>query len=214
MGDRRQAVLDVLRSAGSPMSIADLAQGLDVHPNTVRFHLRALTGSGRVERVPPTRTSPGRPPLMFRVRPGMDPAGPRHYRQLADALASHMEVGERPTHDATEAGRAWGMRMAGPAEGQASTDDEGSTDRLVEVLDELGFSPRRARAEGRTQIELRHCPFLELVPKHQPVVCRVHLGLMQGVLTALGSTQGVARLEPLVEPDLCLASLDRTGVAS
>ena len=48
---RRREVLRVLRDSMSPLSIAQIAERLDVHPNTVRFHLDALADAGRVERV-------------------------------------------------------------------------------------------------------------------------------------------------------------------
>jgi hypothetical protein len=33
----------------------------------------------------------------------------------------------------------------------------------------------------------------------------MHLGLMQGAMTAMDATVSVDRLDPFVEPDLCLA---------
>ena len=55
-----------------------------------------------------------------------------------------------------------------------------SINRLVELLDELGFAPQRRTAHGQPQIGLRHCPFLELAQDRSAVVCPIHLGLMQG----------------------------------
>ena len=85
---RRHDVLKVLRAAHSPMSIATIAETLEVHPNTVRFHLDTLVSTGRVERVAPDRKGPGRPALLFRATQRMDPGGPRHYRLLAEILAA------------------------------------------------------------------------------------------------------------------------------
>ena len=83
---RRRDVLRVLRAAPGPMSIVAIAKVLDVHPNTVRFHLDTLVSDGRVEHVEPDRKRPGRPPLMFRAIRQMDRGGPRHYRLLAEIL--------------------------------------------------------------------------------------------------------------------------------
>jgi predicted ArsR family transcriptional regulator len=55
---RRRDVLRVLRVATSPMSIVAIAETLDVHPNTVRFHLDTLVSTGRVEQVAPDRKGP------------------------------------------------------------------------------------------------------------------------------------------------------------
>lgn len=214
MADRRNAVLSTLRSSESPMSILDIARHLGVHPNTVRFHLQVLVDGGRVERVEPTRATPGRPPLMFRAHRGMDPAGPRNYRLLADALATRMSADADTTEKAIEAGRAWGSRLAEATSGESVTNDGQATDRLVGILDDLGFSPQRRSSAGESQIGLRHCPFLDLVPKHADVICPVHLGLMRGAMTALGARVTVERLEPFVEPDLCLAHVGRANAAS
>ena len=199
MTDRRRDVLAALRSSDSPMSIIEMARQLDLHPNTVRYHLRSLTDDGQVEQVEPARHSPGRPPLMFRAHRGMDPSGPRNYRLLAEVLAADLSADPDPTARALEAGRAWGR-------GLVNTDR--SVDRLVEILDDLGFSPERRSSSGESQIALRHCPFLDLVEDQARVICPVHLGLMQGATT--GAPVTVERLEPFVEPDLCLAHLSPT----
>ena len=75
--------MTALRVSGSPMTIAEIADRLEVHPNTARFHLESLLRSRHVEQVDGTVVGPGRPPLVFRARRGMDPAGPRSYRLLA-----------------------------------------------------------------------------------------------------------------------------------
>ncbi len=214
MAERRQAVLDTLRSSGSPMSIVDIARRLRVHPNTVRFHLQVLASDGRVERVEATRSMPGRPPLMFRAHRGMDPTGPRHYQLLADVLATSLSADVDGVDKAVEAGRAWGSRLVETSSEQSARDDDQATDRLVRILDDVGFSPERRTSAEASQIRLNHCPFLDLVPQHEGVICPLHLGLMQGALTSMGAEITIARLDPFVEPDLCLAHLGRADAAS
>jgi len=41
------------------MGVAELAEALGIHVNTVRFHLDKLAASGQVERVEPARGTPG-----------------------------------------------------------------------------------------------------------------------------------------------------------
>lgn len=214
---RRDAVLDVLRGADEPMSIVEVAERLDVHPNTVRFHLAALEERGRVERATSPTTSPGRPALRFRAGRGMDPDGPRSYRVLAELLVSSLAEGPRTRERSLEAGRAWGRRTA-TASGPRPRSRRAVIRRLVALLADLGFAPESRIEGGEQQIMLRHCPFLELVDQRRDVICPVHLGLMQGSLAELGEKTGeteksgetgvtVEALEPFVEPDLCLAHL-------
>ena len=207
MSDRRLEILDVLRSGRLSMSIVEIAGRVGVHPNTVRFHLRSLVGDGRVEQVEDTRSTPGRPALMFRAHVGMDPTGPRNYGLLAGALAGLLAADPDPGGRTTEAGRSLGRRLVGSdtdAEEGAVMTDQQAAGRLVALLDDLGFAPKPDPGRAGT-IGLRHCPFLDLVPEHAAVICPLHLGLMQGALDALGAGITVTRLEPFASADLCLA---------
>ncbi|WP_459971729.1 helix-turn-helix transcriptional regulator [Mycobacterium sp. MUNTM1] len=199
----------LLRASPDPMSIAGIATVLGVHPNTVRFHLDGLVADGQVEHVELDRKGPGRPPLMFRAVRQMDRGGPRHYRLLAEILATAFATERDPGPKALAAGRAWGQKME--AELPAVPDDadgaEEAIARLIDVLDELGFAPERRVSNGEQQVGLRHCPFLELAENSSSVVCPVHLGLMQGAMQTWGAPVSVDRLDPFVEPDLCLAHL-------
>ena len=122
-----------------------------------------------------------------------------------------MQSFRREQAERVAAGRAWGLRLESglksPPEGATSAEE--SIDRLVEVLDELGFAPERRVSSGDQQVGLRHCPFLELAETRTTVVCPIHLGLMQGALETWGAPVSVDRLDAFVEPDLCLAHITR-----
>lgn len=203
---RRLDVLRALKETSGPASIKDLADRLDVHPNTVRFHLESLVDAGQVERVELTHRGPGRPPQLFRAVPGMDPAGPRSYQVLVEillqALVDDPEAGRR----AAEAGRAWGRRY-GAALSQAQGGDPSgvaeSMDRLGALLDDIGFAPE----VEESRIGLRHCPFLEVATAQPQIVCAIHLGLMQGAVGEWQAPLTVDHLAPFIEPDLCVAHI-------
>ncbi|WP_231986388.1 metalloregulator ArsR/SmtB family transcription factor [Mycobacterium sp. E2479] len=205
----------LLRAAPDPMSIAGIADVLGVHPNTVRFHLDSLVVDGQVEHVELDRKGPGRPPLMFRAVRQMDRGGTRHYRLLAEILAKAFAAERNPGPKALAAGRAWGQKMS--TELHSLPDDADSAEEaiahLIDLLDELGFAPERRVSNGEQQVGLRHCPFLELAENSSSVVCPVHLGLMQGAMENWGAPVSVDRLDPFVEPDLCLAHLTLQGAA-
>lgn len=200
-GGRRGEVLAALRSATVPLSILDLAAQLDLHPNTVRFHLDALVGARQVERVRSPRAGRGRPAQMFRAHSGMDPAGPRNYRLLADILVAQLDAEPAPAAHALAAGQRWGRRLA--ESGDRADTAHQAVDGLVYALDELGFAPDADTSDDR--IRLRHCPFLEMTAARTATVCPIHLGLMQGMLEARQAPVTIDDLEPFAEPDLCLA---------
>jgi predicted ArsR family transcriptional regulator len=207
---RRRQVLRILRASSAPMSIVAIADELGVHPNTVRFHLDSLVAAGHVVQVEPGRKGPGRPALMFQPVRQMDRGGTRHYRMLAEILSAALAAEPDPSAKAVAAGRAWGLRE--PESGLQSppgdvVSAEESIDRLIEMLDDLGFAPERRATTGEQQIGLRHCPFLELAETRTNVVCPIHLGLMRGALETWAAPVSVDGLEAFVEPDLCVARL-------
>jgi predicted ArsR family transcriptional regulator len=215
------------------MSIAQIAEKVRLHPNTVRFHLDVLVDSQQVEAIAPERTGRGRPPLLFRAAHGMDRTGPRQYLLLAEILTDQLGAEADPTAKAVEAGRAWGRHVApsfhAPAEPRPeaaqteaaqteaaqppSTNELGeqeSVELLVDLLDSLGFAPdRSAREERPQQIGVHNCPFLELAETRANLVCPIHLGLMQGAMASWNTPLTVSSLEAFAEPDLCVARLTK-----
>lgn len=208
-GGRRLDVLRLVQAADEPLSIAQIADELGVHPNTVRFHLDTLVEEGRVEHTEPDHKGRGRPALMFRAIRQMDRGGTRRFRLLAEILTIGLAADSDPSGKALAAGRAWGHRLRPLHQPTGPVDAEESTDHLLEMLDELGFEPERLEpdATGDEQLGLRHCPFLELAETSTQVVCPIHLGLMQGALEAWDSPMTVDRLDPFTKPDLCVAHL-------
>jgi predicted ArsR family transcriptional regulator len=177
-----------------------------MHANTVRFHLEALAEQGLVERDVATPVGPGRPALVFRLRRGMDPAGPRNYRLLAAVLVDQLAAEPDAPARAVRAGRAWGSRLIGPV-GDRAPSARRSADQIVDLLDDIGFAPEHPKSKDWRSVPLRHCPFLDLVDNRTDVICPIHLGLIQGAAEALGGRTRVDGLEPFVEPGMCLAHL-------
>lgn len=194
---QRLCVLDYVR-AHAPARIAAVAAGLDLHPNTVREHLDALTGHGLVERVTETPTKRGRPAALYRPS-AADPALPaQDYAGLATALAGHLaRTSADPEHDARTAGIAWGHELCADA---AATDDPRGA--VLAVLTRLGFGPDTDDPDG--SIALRSCPLLEAARRYPAIVCQVHLGIVDGVLERVGATTAAEpELIPFAEPGAC-----------
>ncbi len=203
---RRQQVLQLLQGSERPVTVAVLAHRLGVHPNTVRFHLSALEGEERVERIPSAATGRGRPPAQYRAVREAD-HGDRRYELLASVLIESLGAGAHAREAATQAGRAWGRRH----EQHAADEGARPIEHLVAYLGEAGFAPQRTEAQV---VELHNCPFREVFEAQGDLVCAVHAGLMQGVLA--GRRGGVigAELEPLVRPGVCRVRMRATGAAA
>ena len=130
------------------------------------------------------------------------------------------------------AGSRWGWRLAtarnepdpaDPADAVApSVDRAHALERVVAILDEVGFSPvlggrdrgapidmaSVADADAGVVIELHRCPFIDVARSQADIVCSVHRGLIQGALERLDAPFGRVTLEPFARPGVCLARLD------
>lgn len=205
----RQELLAVLRRAGTPVSVPDAADAVGLHRNTVRFHLDLLVSVGLAERVTEQRSRPGRPKVLYRARPvSTDDApvtGDDGYRALARLLADHLAATPDAARLAQQAGRNW---CRAQAEGLAPAGTgEQAAEAVRELMGRLGFDPAPG-ADGH-EIVLRRCPYAELAREQRPVVCGVHLGMIEGTLEQLDAPVGVAAFEPFAidDPLRCVITL-------
>jgi predicted ArsR family transcriptional regulator len=206
LGESRSEVLAALRSAGAPLTAGGVAGQVGLHPNTARFHLDALVEAGLADRRAEDREQPGRPRVLYTARP--EHAGARSYRLLAEILSGYLAATTpQPAAAAVAAGQAWGRYLAERPPPFRRLDAEASIRQLVRVLDDIGFAPEAVTAGTGRQVLLRHCPFREIAEEHGEVVCSIHLGLMRGLLTELDAPVAAERLDPFVEPSLCVAHL-------
>jgi predicted ArsR family transcriptional regulator len=218
-GVSRVAVLQALRVSETSLDVQAIAEKVGLHTNTVRSHLDQLIEAGLVESAVQERTTPGRPRLLFRATstPGARAEG--SYKVLAEVLAQGIHEGEpAPGAVAAKAGRRWGQHLEQEGAASAEPVDSGAAlDRLVALLDDVGFAPQIGEptsavtdpgAEGvATVIELHQCPFYDIAREHTDVVCAVHLGLIQGALDQMQAPTATVSLQPFVRPDLCLVHI-------
>jgi len=208
LGRSRADVLDMLRAADGPLGVREVAKQMGLHPNTARFHLEALVEAGLAVRETEDRETPGRPRIGYRSVSG-GPAGRRRYRLLAEMLTSLIAATMPDAGKASEeAGREWGAYLTEqPPPYQRPTSEE-AVGRLAAIMHEVGFAPQaEAGDDGTYQLHLRQCPFREVAQRHQHVICSLHLGLMRGALAQMRSPVHAERLDPFVEPSLCIARL-------
>jgi predicted ArsR family transcriptional regulator len=208
LGQSRAHVLDLLRAAGSPAGVKDIADQAGLHPNTARFHLDALVDAGLAARAPKERTTPGRPSMAYRAVAGGETMGRRRYRLLAEMLTSLIAgMLPKPGEAAEEAGREWGRYLTEPPPPYQRLDAGEAVEKLTATLAEIGFAPEAVTDGTQYQLRLRQCPFREVAENHQDVVCQLHLGLMQGALAQMRAPVTADRLQPFAEPSLCIAYL-------
>src|ERR1022692_2101858 len=131
----------VLRAAGSPVGVREVADQTGLHPNTARFHLDALVDAGLVTRAPRARTVPGRPSMAYQAVEGGGATGRRHYRLLAEMLTSLIAgVLREPGGAAAEAGREGAPNPPEQPVPYKRMNPPGATRSLAATLEEIGFA--------------------------------------------------------------------------
>ncbi|MEU0597871.1 helix-turn-helix domain-containing protein [Streptomyces sp. NPDC006393] len=212
VGESRAHVLDVLRATAEAVGVREVAEQTGLHPNTARFHLDTLVKEGLAERRTEGRGRPGRPRTVYHAAPSHVPAGRRSYQLLAQMLTGLItQALPQPAQAAVDAGEAWGRYLVDTPSPAQRIDMDEAVRRLTRVLADVGFSPGPVQDRPDRVVPLRHCPFREVAEEHREVVCSLHLGLMRGALKEVRAPIGVERLEPFVEPSLCLAHLTPVG---
>lgn len=200
----RRHVLDVLALASAPLDAQAIATALRLHVTTVRFHLDRLEEADLVRRQPKLDGRRGRPRMLYLATASEHAEHSRE--QLIDVLAGALATSDNDDAQSRslEAGKQWANALALK---QPEPPESLGLDRLLNVLDELGFDPR---TDGSDVIQLHACPFRDAARHHPQVVCSVHRGLIEQVLeTSKIAGRNSARLLPFIEPELCLITLDQ-----
>jgi predicted ArsR family transcriptional regulator len=213
----RARLLSLVREAGAPAAVDELAEWTGLHPNTVRAHLGVLEEAGLVRSAPESRDRPGRPRLVYEAVEGedVDAFDRPGYRFLAQMLAGHIATTSAdPASEAIELGAAWGRHLTPAPPPSRRTPPDEVVERLRSLLHDLGFDPElEATPDEPPRLLLRRCPFLRVAEEHQEVVCSIHLGLMRGATRQLGGAVEVTDLIPFAEPAGCVSHLALEGIA-
>ncbi|MDR0783306.1 MAG: hypothetical protein LBE83_06055 [Propionibacteriaceae bacterium] len=210
---RRTHIIQILRDTKEPISVAEVATMVGIHPNTARFHLESLADAGMANRETAEITGPGRRRVLYSgTLPNQTHERAQGYRLLAQILTSTI-VAKFPEVDEEmyEAGLEWGSYLTSRPAPFEVLDEAEIAQRVLNKLDALWFAPEWAPYPGPHLI-FHNCPFMESARSAPGLVCRLHAGMINGALAELRSTQRVARLNPVVAPHLCRAWLEPSEV--
>jgi predicted ArsR family transcriptional regulator len=196
--ERRSRIVEELRGERRGIDAQTLASRLNVHPNTVRWHLGILVDAGLVAARRARSHTPGRPRTLYTLCPEAAMPNRDEFRLLASVLTSALASEADGTAKSESAGRAWGRYLAPRQPPFARTSHEEATSDAVRLLADQGFAPEVADGE----IRLRRCPYFDLAEQHPEIVCSVHRGIVAGALEECTPEVRVL-LEPFVEPNLC-----------
>lgn len=188
---QRDRVLALLETSAEPLDAHLLADNLDLHVTTIRFHLNSLIEDGLV------RTHQLPVPTVGRPRLGYAAVRKPTYTDLVALLAARLGgTADERERTACEVGRDWA--------GILGFDPAGTTDAVAFVSDALsriGFETRSATsAFGNHELTLCTCPLVEVARTNPEVVRGIQRGLIQRILDDNAPALG-ARYTAAVFPD-------------
>lgn len=200
LGPTRARVLRHLLSSHKAQPISAIASDLDLHPNTIRFHLEALEDRGYVHHINEARMGKGRPRKLFAATTQAPEVDTSHLRDLTQVLIRHvLSNSETPKETAQEIGFHWGQEVA--AAEQAEQPEPHPEEAVSEVLAhtrDMGFVATQADEETAA---FHSCPYRSMGQPTLENICAIHYGLLRGYLE---ETDSPVELESLTPGDVCL----------
>lgn len=175
-------MLDLICEFDRPSATDELAGLIGLHPNGVRSHLERLERAGLIARAN-SRAGRGRPRHLWSATSGARAAlnQPRAYEQLATWLSSAIDPSPVRLGEVEAAGRRIGRDQA-----QAGADGRAGLAGVEAAVASFGFQPEVEVGLGDgTVICLAKCPYRDAVRQNAKVICRLHRGMMLGLLDEL-----------------------------
>jgi predicted ArsR family transcriptional regulator len=168
------------------VTVADIAERFDLHPNVARMHLAKLEQAGFLATGLRKTSGGGRPAKLYRLSERVLTFGfpPRRYELLSKLALAALSDG-RPTAEVEKACHAAGAaegRQAVARNGGPPEDPEAAARLVNEVADEQGLMPEVAWDGGRLRVTVRNCAFYELSGADPALVCAMHRAFLAGVL--------------------------------
>jgi predicted ArsR family transcriptional regulator len=204
LGDNtRYAIYLELARSPVPLSTSDIADTLELHPNTVRPHLERMREVGLVDYETYSQ-GVGRPLHRYHLSSGAPSLGlePPTFPLLARMLCQLAARAGVSADDAADIGREQG-RVDGDAQRRRGLE---CVEALLERLAVLGFDPEPVADGLGTTIAFAHCPFADLAREHPEVVCHLHRGLVEGIAAAFAD-HDVAAFRTFTDRNACQVDL-------
>jgi predicted ArsR family transcriptional regulator len=204
LGDNtRYAIYLELARSEVALSTADIADALDLHPNTVRPHLERMRDVGLLDVETDNRGTVGRPQHRYSVAADAPSLGlePSAFRLLARLLAATAANAGIDPDDIAAVGREHGRAAAANRQDEASC-----VAALMFELAEMGFDPAGAEDGAGVSIAFTHCPFRELAEAFPELVCHLHRGIVEGFVEKHGGAR-VIEFATLEDRDPCRVEL-------
>lgn len=177
LGDpTRHRIFQYVADSVDGVGVSELTAEFGFNHNAIRQHLAKLVQAGLLVEATVATGARGRPRLHYRVSPAAEGrwGTTGAYERLAVLLAEVISTGDSP--------EVVGRRAA--QQFDISTSPADAAKDMARVMDRLGFEPTVQSKGTRVDIVLGTCPFASAVLANREVVCRLHLGMAEGMADA------------------------------
>lgn len=189
LGDpTRRAIYLTIRESREAMSVVDVAEVIDLHPTSARYHLDHLVQAGylRMRRVS-AGSGVGRPAHLYEAtdRSIHIDLPAQNFELLAGLFKRAFQGIGSPdaVQRAYDVGFTHGEDIVASDRVTLETDLAANVDVVADVMRGLGFE---FSTEGlESGFHVYHCPFGDVALEEPRFVCAMHQGLVTGLMAAL-----------------------------
>ena len=189
----RWATYVAVRTAGRPLTRAEVADEVGISVRLAAFHLEKLVSEGFLEATYEREEGSagvGHPAKRYRPT-GLElevSIPPRRYDLAAEILAEALEADspDPPLESLADVAAEYGRQV-----GRRSRARNGSS-RLLTALRVIGYEP----ASSGDDVVLRNCPFRHVAQARPEIICQMNVAFVAGVLAGTKSRSLHAVLAP------------------
>src|SRR5690625_850014 len=180
----------LLERKNNPVTVLEVAEQFDIHPNVARIHLIKLEDIQIVSSDFERTGKGGRPSRLYKITDNVIELNFPHrdYKLLSTvAIDTLLDMGDVGKQALYEMGQKYGRKMMEQLNNNIVNKAELTNEQKVALLEEtskiLGMYPKFTYLEQKKQIhfEINNCPFKEVAKQHQTTVCHMHYSFIKGM---------------------------------
>ena len=199
-GTRYRIYRSIVERPGAEVTVADIAEDFELHPNVARMHLTKLEQVGLLSTSLRKGGKGGRPARLYRLSDKVASLimPPRRYDLLSElALQALSETGDLDAvaavcrESGTEAARVYVSEH--PEYRRLGRDELVAA--ICEVGEEVGMLPEVKWDHATLDVDVRNCVFKELSSAQPELVCVMHRAFLEGFIEQLAGAGSDAAIK-------------------
>ncbi|MGN1387128.1 MAG: helix-turn-helix transcriptional regulator [Bacillus sp. (in: firmicutes)] len=178
----------------SEVTVQDIAEHFEIHPNVARLHLSKLEDINLLTSETKKTGKGGRPSRLYRISNDVVQLNfPfRDYQLLSKiAMQTMMQLGEPGMTVLYETGKIYGKELIESNAGMIQLNNHSTFEEKLHILRNAatiaGFHPVFEPTEDQSQVHFQifNCPFKEVAATHPETICKMHSAFLKGMFNSL-----------------------------